>query len=124
MPREAVELSLNEQNFILQALREGERLDGRRLDAYRSLELSFGEEYGLADVRLGKTRYATVTSAESKTDDFKGWLLAFPPRSRHLSLNDSWRASSKSVRSYHQWQVPLSRLAGNLIEIPKCSSSG
>lgn len=56
MPREA-EPSLNERDFIRQALRENVRLDGRAFDAFRDLELSFGEnEYGVADVRLGKTR--------------------------------------------------------------------
>ena len=55
MPRE-VELSLNEQAFILEALREGVRLDGRPLDAFRDMELDFSDEYGVADVRLGKTR--------------------------------------------------------------------
>ena len=56
MPRE-VETSTNEREFILQALQEDIRLDGRPLDAYRQLDISFGDEYGVADVRLGKTRY-------------------------------------------------------------------
>ena len=56
MPRE-VEPSLNERVFILQALQEGVRIDGRPLDAFRNSELSFGEEYGVVDVTLGKTRY-------------------------------------------------------------------
>ncbi|KAL9061494.1 MAG: hypothetical protein Q9162_000025 [Coniocarpon cinnabarinum] len=64
MPREAVELSLNEQTFILQALREGERLDGRGFDSYRALELSFGDEHGFADVKLGQTRVAARISAQ------------------------------------------------------------
>lgn len=55
MPREA-EPSLNERQFVLQALTENLRLDGRAFDKYRSLELTFGEEYGVADVTLGKTR--------------------------------------------------------------------
>lgn len=55
MPREA-EISLNERNFVLQALRENTRIDGRAFDAFRSIELSFGDEYGIADVKLGKTR--------------------------------------------------------------------
>lgn len=55
MPRE-VEPSLNEREFIASALRENIRLDGRALDAYRSLTLEFGEEYGVVDVSLGKTR--------------------------------------------------------------------
>ena len=56
MPREA-ELSLNEKEFILQALREEVRLDDRAFEDHRSLELTFGEDYGFADVSLGKTRY-------------------------------------------------------------------
>lgn len=55
MPREA-ELSLNERSFILQALSENIRLDGRALDAFRALDLTFGEEYGVVNVSLGKTR--------------------------------------------------------------------
>ncbi|KAL8689930.1 MAG: hypothetical protein Q9218_004508 [Villophora microphyllina] len=55
MPREA-EPSKNEREFILEALQENIRLDGRALDAYRNIELSFGDEYGVADVQLGKTR--------------------------------------------------------------------
>lgn len=56
MPREA-EPSINECTFVLEALRNNIRLDGRALDAYRPLKISFGEDYGAADVRLGKTRY-------------------------------------------------------------------
>ena len=55
MPREA-EISINEREFIKQALQEQIRLDGRAFDAFRSLELTFGDEYGVADVKLGKTR--------------------------------------------------------------------
>ena len=55
MPRE-VEPSLNERQFIRDALFESIRLDGRQLDQYRNLELEFGDDYGVADVRLGKTR--------------------------------------------------------------------
>ncbi len=55
MPRTA-EPSLNEKGFILQALRQNLRLDNREFDAYRKLELTLGDEYGVADVRLGKTR--------------------------------------------------------------------
>lgn len=55
MPREA-EPSLNERQFVLKALEENLRLDGRAFDKYRPLELTFGDEYGVADVSLGKTR--------------------------------------------------------------------
>ncbi|KAF2141213.1 uncharacterized protein K452DRAFT_250971 [Aplosporella prunicola CBS 121167] len=63
MPREA-ELSLNEREFLLQALGENVRLDGRAFDAFRDLDLTFGDEYGVADVRLGKTRVIARISAE------------------------------------------------------------
>ena len=56
MPREA-EISINERDFIKQALQEHIRLDGRAFDAFRKIELTFGDEYGVADVQLGKTRY-------------------------------------------------------------------
>lgn len=56
MPREA-EPSLNEKTFVSQALEENVRLDNRAFDEYRPIELSFGDEYGTADVKIGKTRY-------------------------------------------------------------------
>ena len=55
MPREA-EISVNERAFIEQALQENVRLDGRAFDAFRPLDLTFGDEYGVADVKLGNTR--------------------------------------------------------------------
>ena len=55
MPREA-DISLNEKTFILDALREGVRLDGRALDAFRGIELTFGEDYGVVNVSMGRTR--------------------------------------------------------------------
>jgi len=55
MPKE-LDPSSNEKLFILDALKQGLRLDGRDFDSFRPLELAFGREYGLADVRLGKTR--------------------------------------------------------------------
>lgn len=61
MPKEA-EPSLNERKFVEQALQEGLRLDGRNLDQFRKLELKFGDQYGVADVALGKTRYAHSTT--------------------------------------------------------------
>lgn len=49
-------LSIAERDFILNALREDVRLDGRGLDQLRPLKVSFGEEYGHVKVQLGKTR--------------------------------------------------------------------
>ncbi|KAK4252371.1 ribosomal protein S5 domain 2-type protein [Corynascus novoguineensis] len=63
MPREA-EPSLNEKQFVIQALQENLRLDGRELDQYRPLELTFGDQYGVADVTLGNTRILAKATAE------------------------------------------------------------
>jgi exosome complex component RRP45 len=54
MPRE-VEPSLNEKQFILRALQENLRVDGRPFDQFRELELTFGDEYGVTNLKLGKT---------------------------------------------------------------------
>ncbi|KAF1982408.1 hypothetical protein K402DRAFT_340337 [Aulographum hederae CBS 113979] len=66
MPREA-ELSLNEREFILQALRENTRIDGRAFNAFRDIELTFGDDYGQVDLQLGKTRILCNISAEVTT---------------------------------------------------------
>ncbi|KAK6439170.1 3'-5'-exoribonuclease [Oleoguttula sp. CCFEE 5521] len=63
MPREA-EPSTNARAFLLQALREGIRLDDRDFDAFRPISLTFGDEYGVADVSLGKTRVLAKISAD------------------------------------------------------------
>jgi exosome complex component RRP45 len=59
MPHREAELSGNEKAFVLKALQEKIRLDGRGFDDYRKFQLSFGDEYGVADVTLGRTRYAS-----------------------------------------------------------------
>jgi exosome complex component RRP45 len=69
MPKEA-EPSQNEKQFVLRALQENLRIDGRAFDQFRDLELTFGDEYGVADVRLGKTRYAHA-SLQDLTDFHK-----------------------------------------------------
>ena len=61
MPREA-EPSINELEFVLEALQQEIRLDGRALDTYRDVNITFGDDYGVADVRLGKTRYHSIIS--------------------------------------------------------------
>lgn len=85
MPHE-VGPSLNERDFIRKALRENVRLDGRALDQYRELDLSFGDEYGVVDVRLGRTRYAFLSSL----------LCPSPPPSSPTNTNPRIPASSSA----------------------------
>lgn len=59
MPREA-EPSLAERTFVTQAIDEGLRLDGRKLEEFRPVELTFGDEYGVVQVKFGKTQYAML----------------------------------------------------------------
>lgn len=54
MNKEAA-LSIAERDFIVNALREDVRLDGRGVDQLRPLKISFGEEYGHVKLQLGKT---------------------------------------------------------------------
>jgi hypothetical protein len=63
MPRET-DPSNNAKSFLLQALRENVRIDGRGFDEYRPIDLSFGDEYGVATVQLGKTRVMVRVSSE------------------------------------------------------------
>ena len=60
MPRE-VELSLNEKQFILRALQENLRVDGRSFDQFRELDLTLGDEYGVTNVKLGKTVFVRLS---------------------------------------------------------------
>jgi exosome complex RNA-binding protein Rrp42 (RNase PH superfamily) len=50
-------LTIAERDFILEALQQNIRLDGRGVDDLRPLAISFGEEYGHVKVQLGDTRY-------------------------------------------------------------------
>ncbi|KAJ5087893.1 exosome complex endonuclease 2/ribosomal RNA processing protein [Penicillium angulare] len=63
MAREAPP-ALVEQEFILNALKEDIRLDGRGVDQFRPLNITFGEEYGHVKLQLGKTSLVVRISAE------------------------------------------------------------
>lgn len=62
-----VEVSSNERTFVLEALKEGLRTDGRKLDEPRAVKITLGDEYGFVDVQLGKTRVVCRISAEIVT---------------------------------------------------------
>lgn len=55
MPREA-DPSINESEFLHKALQQGLRTDGRSPYDMRDVKLTFGEELGWVECRLGETR--------------------------------------------------------------------
>ncbi|KAI8372547.1 ribosomal protein S5 domain 2-type protein [Choanephora cucurbitarum] len=56
--------SVNETAFLLEALRQGRRVDGREIYDMRSIEITLGSDYGYVEVQLGRTRVAASVSAE------------------------------------------------------------
>jgi hypothetical protein len=111
MPREA-EISVNERAFIQQALQEGLRLDGRAFDTFRPLQLTFGDEYGVADVQLGKTRYMSMDQCESRYANYSGLLCGYPSKLQrpHQSVNSM--ESFRSSQNFLPWHLLHLRLAG------------
>ncbi|ODQ78521.1 hypothetical protein BABINDRAFT_162726 [Babjeviella inositovora NRRL Y-12698] len=59
-----LEISTNEQTFLLEALQKGIRMDGRKVDEFRNVEISIGDEYGYIEIRMGKTKILARVSAE------------------------------------------------------------
>ncbi|KAM9329518.1 exosome complex component RRP45 [Gastrophryne carolinensis] len=57
-------LSNCERAFLLQAISERKRLDGRETYDYRNIKITFGTEYGCCIVELGKTRVLGQVSCE------------------------------------------------------------
>jgi exosome complex component RRP45 len=52
-------LSLNEREFLLKALKEGMRVDGRPVRAMRPMQLQF-HDLGSAECQLGRTRFVII----------------------------------------------------------------
>ncbi|CEP21938.1 unnamed protein product [Cyberlindnera jadinii] len=59
-----IETSANEKAFIIDALTQGVRTDGRKLDEYRDVKISLGSQYGSVDVTMGETRVLCRISSE------------------------------------------------------------
>ncbi|XP_024145267.1 exosome complex component RRP45 [Oryzias melastigma] len=57
-------LSTCERDFILKAIEEKKRLDGRQTYDYRKIKISFGTDYGCCFVDLGHTRVMAQVSCE------------------------------------------------------------
>lgn len=56
MPR-PVSPSIPEKEFLISALQESLRLDGRATTASREPQITFGPELGWVEVAMGKTRF-------------------------------------------------------------------
>ncbi|ODV94861.1 hypothetical protein PACTADRAFT_50715 [Pachysolen tannophilus NRRL Y-2460] len=63
MPK-GIDVSNVAKDFELESLKQGLRLDGRKLNEFRDVEINIGNSYGSVDVKLGKTRIAVRISAE------------------------------------------------------------
>ncbi|XP_029706151.1 exosome complex component RRP45 isoform X1 [Takifugu rubripes] len=57
-------LSNSERDFLLKAIAEKKRLDGRQTYDYRRIKVSFGADYGCCFVELGETRVMAQVSCE------------------------------------------------------------
>ncbi|MBN3296983.1 exosome complex component RRP45 isoform X2 [Amia ocellicauda] len=57
-------LSNCERQFLLAAIKEKKRLDGRQTYDYRNIKITFGTDYGCCIVELGKTRVLAQVSCE------------------------------------------------------------
>lgn len=55
---------MNERDFVFEALKQGIRIDGRKLEQFRDVEITLGDEYGYVDVKMGKTRVVARISAD------------------------------------------------------------
>ncbi len=64
MPRE-IEPPTIQREFLLSALNEGKRLDGRLPLQQRDIHLEFGDELGCVECRLGKTRWVSESSHQT-----------------------------------------------------------
>lgn len=60
-------LSNCEKAFLLRAITDKKRIDGRQTYDYRNIKISFGTEYGCCIVELGKTRVLGQVSCELVT---------------------------------------------------------
>nr|XP_023685293.1 exosome complex component RRP45 isoform X2 [Paramormyrops kingsleyae] len=57
-------LSNCERQFLLKAIEEKKRLDGRQTYDYRNIKITFGTDYGCCVVDVGKTRVLAQVSCE------------------------------------------------------------
>ncbi|KTW27927.1 uncharacterized protein T551_02894 [Pneumocystis jirovecii RU7] len=102
MPKD-IDLSLNEKEFILEALNNNLRLDGRGFDVWRDLKLNFGNSYGHVELSLGKTRIFVRISAEITEPypdkPYEGIFTIDIEMTPIVSSFESWRLSEEMTVS-------------------------
>lgn len=59
-----IDISLSESSFILEALKQEQRLDGRSFDQFRDVDIKLGQEYGDVTVIMGQTKIHCRVSCE------------------------------------------------------------
>ncbi|KAJ1550107.1 hypothetical protein HK096_008714, partial [Nowakowskiella sp. JEL0078] len=94
--------STNEKKFVINALKEGLRIDGRQLNDYRDIKIVFGESFGHVEILLGKTRVAAIVSGEIvrplASNPAEGFLKFYPEFSPMASpLFEPGRFSDEEV---------------------------
>ncbi|XP_055840908.1 exosome complex component RRP45 [Episyrphus balteatus] len=57
-------LSISEKNFVLQTIKNNQRLDGRKNEEFRPAKINFGTDWGSVHVSLGETRVLAQVSCE------------------------------------------------------------
>uniref|UniRef100_A0A8C7HJ35 Exosome component 9 n=1 Tax=Oncorhynchus kisutch TaxID=8019 RepID=A0A8C7HJ35_ONCKI len=71
-------LSNCERDFLLKAIQETKRLDGRQTYDYRSIKISFGTDYGCCFVDLGKTRRYGISCTLLSDWDWQNCFAIYP----------------------------------------------
>ncbi|XP_013106521.1 exosome complex component RRP45 isoform X2 [Stomoxys calcitrans] len=59
-----IPLSTCEKNFIIQAIKQNQRLDGRKNDEFRNIKIHYGADWGSVMVALGETKVLGQVSSE------------------------------------------------------------
>jgi hypothetical protein len=74
-------VSVNERQFISDAIKQGRRIDGRAQFDYRTLRIAFGSSPGRVQIQLGQTKYA-MAYFDSVPEIF---FIFFPSATHFLS---------------------------------------
>ncbi|XP_067000313.2 exosome complex component RRP45 [Anabrus simplex] len=90
-------LSNCEKAFILKAISENKRLDGRQHDEFRKLQIHFGSDWGCCQITLGQTKVLAQVSCEVQqpkpTRPNEGLLLLYvelsPMGAPHFEVGQS-----------------------------------